>query len=295
MFRTIICSLLLSLVAAERVQVHAFNSRSQLKFGATCEELESSFHDRVTALQVVLDAHPNDNTLNTATRARLTMRTLGIARTLRRARSCPWVIDGDGDDIAQIRGIVQVMLAGNPCAPAARAELERSGPDDMAAVGRAMSVLASETCEVSGMTDEESPLMISENESELEAQLDQAEQGAHNSVDDLIEVSMSDEDSSFVEAGSEGRFGGFFRSLGVLFLVLLLLLACTSAAALIGALILQVILAIGFLSACQHFACQLGNLFMSMMMGGAVGFVGCAYALATQLLPTLALDQPALS
>lgn len=295
MLRKMFGSLLLVSVAAERVRTHSFQTQSQLKFGATCEELESSFHDRVGGLQTLLDAHSTETTFNTAARARFSMRVLGVVRTLRRASSCPWVIDGDSADVAQMRGIVQIMFAGNACAQAARAQIEAgSGPDDAIAVGRAMSVLASENCEVSSMTDENTPPMNLDNGPEMESQLDRAEQEAQNSVDDLVDVSMNDEGSAFIEAGSKGRFAGLFRAFGVLLLVLLLLLACTTAAALIGVLIMTALNTFGIHAACTESFCGVGTMLQFMFVGGAVGLVGCAYQLVTELLPQAGLDQPAL-
>merc|ERR1711865_39326 len=86
--------------------------------------------------------------------ARVTMRTYGIIRTLRRARTCSWVTQNDSDEIEQARGIVQSLLAGNPCAEVARSELESGMSAETAAVEitsirRAMSVLASDSCESS--------------------------------------------------------------------------------------------------------------------------------------------------
>jgi len=301
MLCNVVCSFLLVSVATERIQTHnTFKAQGQVKFGSTCEELQSNFGDRVAGLQTLLDAHPNDSTFNTATRARFTMRTLGIARTMRRARSCSWLVDGDSDDVAQMRGIVQVMLADNPCAPAARAELEvgASGSDDsfeMTSVRRAMSVLVSENCEVTSDVDEEGPTMDPDNEAEIESQLDQAEQQAQDGVDELVEASMNEESSAFFETGSDGRFGGFFRSLGVIILFILLLVACTFAMAWVGIFIGVALLEIGVLTTCRGGFCGLEILFGGAFFGGIVGLGGCAYALTTQLLPAVAIDQNALS
>jgi len=288
MFRLAVCSLLLASVASNRIQIHEAKS----KFGATCEDLQVNFHNRVVGLQTVLDAHPDDSTMSRLAQARFSMRILGITRTLRRARTCSWVVDGDSEDIEQMRGIVQVMLAGNPCAQAARAELDAGASDsdesvEVEAVQRAMTVLASENCEVALPSGADGPTMNMDDEAEQEVQMDQAEQQAQDSVDELMDEAMGEESSSFVETDSKGRFGGFFRSLGVIILFLLLLMACTVAIAWIGAIIGIALLEIGILTTCRGGFCGLEILFGGAMIGGVLGLGGCAYTLVTQLLPAV--------
>merc|ERR1711865_1298584 len=91
--------------------------------------------------------------------ARVTMRTYGIIRTLRRARTCSWVTQNDSDEIEQARGIVQSLLAGNPCAEVARAELEsgssaETAQVEIASIRRAMSVLTSDSCETTVLPED---------------------------------------------------------------------------------------------------------------------------------------------
>lgn len=297
MFRIVFGIGLLASVIANRIQSHRANSdHSRAKFGATCEDLQSTFHSRVDGLQALLDVHPDFSMFSTATRARFTMRTLGVARVLRRARTCSWVVDGNNDDIEQMRGIVQVMLAGNPCAQAARAELEAGASDDstieMTAVRRAMSILASENCEVSLAPDEDAPTMDSDDDEELEAQIGAAEEHAQERADDLVDAFM-DEDitGAFVETSSDLHqvYGGIMRTLGVVFLFILLLLACTGAMAFIGAFIVSIYTRI----ACVGLGgfCGIGEVFAGFLVGGGLGLASCAYQLTTQLLPRLAVDQ----
>jgi len=296
MFRVAVCSVLIaSVIASRRIQEHDF-AKSQTKFGASCEDLQASFRSRVAGLQTLLDAHPEESTFNRATQARFTMRTLGIVRTLRRARTCAWVVDGDSDDIEQIRDIVQVMLAGNPCAQVARGELAAgtsAGSVDMQAVRRAMSVLVSDSCEVTLPSDEDDPTFNPNDDAELDAQIAVAEAQAQDVVEEFMDVSYHEENGgAFVETSSDalvsGIYGGVRRTLGVVFLSILLMLACVGVMAFIG--IFVGLLFLELQGGCYSRGCVYAvPAFMGMGMfgGGVVGLGVCSYQLFTRLLPSL--------
>lgn len=294
MFRIAVCSVLLASVTATRVRVG--EAKAQEKVGLSCARLQSKFHDRVNALQTLLDAHPGESSFSMTTQARFSMKSFSVARVLRRARTCSWVVDGS-EDIEHMRGIVQTMLAGNPCAEAARAELAAgtSHSDEsikMNAVRRALSVLMSENCEVGQLeeisdVDEDSP-----SEEELEVQIEEAEQQAEESVEEAMDATLGEEESAFVEINSKGRFGGFFRSLGVLVLFLYLVLACSLAAGVIGAYIVIFLIELGVLAGCVTGFCPMAQVMGGFMAGYLLGLGSCAYTLATQLLPRLEVTQP---
>lgn len=295
MSRVALCSVLIASVTAGRIQNHDME-KSQTKFGASCEDLQANFHSRVVGLQTVLDAHPDESTFNRATQARFTMRTVGIARTLRRARTCSWVVDTDSDDIDQIRDIVQVMLAGNPCARVARDELAAgttAGSVDMQAVRRAMSVLVSDSCEVALPSDEDDPTFDPNNDAELDAQIAEAEAQAQDAADEIMDASDLEENGgAFVETSSgasvSGIYGNFMRSLGVAFLFVLLLLACVGVMAIIGIFIGLIFLQL--MGGCYSRGCSFAVSYFAgagMMAGGVVGLGVCPYQLFTQLLPAL--------
>ena len=123
MFRVVVALVLTASSEASRVAVHGGSeSKSQTKFGASCDDLQAMFHDRVVAFKSSLDANPDLDEIGRVAQARVMMRTYGIIRTLRRARACSWVIENDNDDIKQAREIVQTLLAENPCADAARSQ-----------------------------------------------------------------------------------------------------------------------------------------------------------------------------
>lgn len=290
MFRIALCGLVLASVAAERIQVQG----GKTKFGATCEDLRVTFGNRVDALQALLDAHPNEDSVGRFTQARFGMRTVGVARTLGRARECPWVLNGGNEDIEQMRGIVQSMLAGNPCAPVARAELDAGSSESdesvqMEAVQRALTILTSENCEAAALPADAEVLVNTDDEEELAREIDQAEQQAQDSVDEAMDLAMQEEEegSSLVETGSKGRFGGFFRSLGVLLLVMVLMMACVSTLTVVGGFIAVMLMEVGIITVCRGFPCGLDVLFFGLLSGFGVGLAGCTYTLVTQLLPAV--------
>lgn len=213
-----------------------------------------------------------------------------MARSLRRARTCSWVVDGNSEDIEQMRGIVQVMLAGNPCAQAARAELEAGASDEsVESMQRAMRVLVSENCEVTLPPDEEALAINIDNEEELEVQLELAEQQAQEVVDEAMDSAMNEGSSLIDTTRSKGMFSSFFRTLAVLLMVVFLLLACSVTAFWISAFIALLLILLRVIPNCS-FHLHAPNCGVSFIMGfggvgSVLGFVGCAYTLVTQLLP----------
>jgi len=286
MSRIVLVMALLAFAAGSRTQTRD-ESKSKTK-GASCDDLQTMFHDRVVAFQASLDAMPDMDAMTRSSQARVLMRTYGIIRTMRRAKSCAWVIGNDSDDIQQVRGIVQNLLAGNPCADAARSELESGMSSETAeveiqSIARAMWVLSSDDCEVA---ESDVPM-----DSDVMGTLDDQLIDAENSLQDAI-VDMEDGESSFIELKS-GSLRSFMRGVGIAFLMLFLLLACAGAVATIGVMLGMVVLflveQISYGGACQGPGC-LGLLIfpiMGLYGGGALGIAGCAYQMYTQLLPRL--------
>jgi hypothetical protein len=138
----------LASVDATRVNVH---ESSQSKSGASCETLENRFHDRVAAFRASLDTMDQDASVSSTTQVRYAMRMNGIIRVMRRAQTCSWVVENNSDDMDDLHGIVQELLAGNPCAEAARTELqagivEESEEIQAGTLGRMLSILTSDSC-----------------------------------------------------------------------------------------------------------------------------------------------------
>jgi len=283
-FSTMFALVLATSVEATRIQVHETN---QNKFGASCDDLQNSFTSRLAAFQDFLDANPDLDAVSRATEARAMMRTYGILRTLRRARTCSWVVDNDSKELEQARSIVQSFLSRNPCADVARSELEagasaESGEIELQSVQRAMAILSSDNCE-SGEPPEET-LNFDED---ADAQLSNAE----DALQDVIEELEDPAGAAFIQMEA-GSVRGFFRAMGVAFLMLFLLLACVGTIALIAAFI-SVIIAHMILPSCGGVPhCYRGmSLYFHALFGGgaaaAVGIAPCAYDLYTQMLPRL--------
>ena len=121
MFRSLFVWLSLVSAGANRVHTH---SQLDTEFGASCDNLQSRFHDQVHTFRAALDARASESAV---AQARFSMRMLGIVRTLRRAQACDWVVENNSDDIEEMRGIMQELITENPCAEAARSELDAGG------------------------------------------------------------------------------------------------------------------------------------------------------------------------
>jgi hypothetical protein len=318
MFRAVVALVLTASSEASRVKVDGGSeSKSQTKFGASCDDLQAMFHDRVVAFKSSLDANPDLDEIGRVAQARVMMRTYGIIRTLRRARACSWVIENDNDDIKQAREIVQTLLAENPCADAARSQLAAGASDstnaqmEVQSIYRAMAILASDNCELveSGEQIDSEATLDEEalDESALDIELSETEAAVQDAIDDIVDSSQ-DGESAFIQTKSnEGSFGGFMRIIGVVFWMLFLMLACISTYAIIGFLItitLSTLVAAVSPSwrremyICFSRHCHGSNigivdtLFGSAILGyfagmasGVVGIAGCSYQMYNQLLP----------
>jgi len=287
MFRSLLASVFVCFCGARRIEVHD-SGESEAKFGATCEDLQTTFHNRLVNFQTFLDATDLDAMSRTA-QVRIMMTTYGIIRPLRRARTCDWVIANDSEEIEQARGIVQTLLVGNHCTDAARSELQAGTHAETAelevqSLRRAMSVLTSDDCEVGALSEE-----IATADEDVEVQLRNAE----DDVQDLIEESADSQEGAFIQTDSEaGFFRRFLRGLAVAFLMLFLLLACASAAAVITTIIAATLIYFAqFGTFILNAPAGLGSAVylapLAGMVGGVVGLASCSYQLYTQLLPRL--------
>jgi len=277
--------LLASLVGAHRVQVQdVIASTSAVNLGASCDDLQTMFHNRVAAFQASLDEHQNLDDLGRAAQTRFLMRTYGIVRTLRRARTCAWVVDNDRDDLDQARGIVQSLLAGNPCADVARSELEAGASAEtqeveIRAVHRAISVLLSDTCEAAEMSAQSVELS---DEAAVEAQLNNVQDEAQDAIEEFATGSHG----AFIQTDS-GTLGGFMRAIGVAFIMLVLLLACVNVVTVIGAMVLSMIYSVVFnIGGANGFYQMIEALIYSMAISGIIGIGACSYGVYEYMLGT---------
>jgi len=206
---------LFALAAASRVERH-----EQKWPGASCESLQTSFHDRLAAVRENVENMDAEN-LSRGARARLTMRMYGIGRTMRRAKDCEWVQESDNEHVEEARGLVETLMNHNPCADAARAEFQSASTaedeEDRARImQRAMSILASDTC------DPTDPTMV-EAEAQ-DGQVEDMEEQVADGVENLIEGGQG---SSFAETNEKYAIERFVRFLVVLAIFVLLVVLCT--------------------------------------------------------------------
>jgi len=278
MFRIALAGAFLASSQASRVQVH-----EQVKWGATCEDLQSRFHDRVTTIQSSLEGADEQSELSAVARTRLAMRMHGILRTLNRARECSWVIENNSDDLDQLRGVVQQLLAGNPCAEAARLEFERGSSDENSqAIPRALTILLSDECEANPIPEG--------------ANTDVTPEELFVACEDEFQNSFDDDNSepAFIEVDKAQFLRRLFRAIGVAFLMLFLLLACVTTASAIGFVVSLALITVAY-EVGLYRPIGRGGMFgpyipIAMMggFGGAViGLGACAGQLYFNLLPRL--------
>jgi hypothetical protein len=283
MMRAVFTWALFASVQASRIQERSVSERkTQTKFGATCEDLQNIFHNRVSSIQSSLDGVDEHSELSAGARARLTIRMHGIMRTLRRARECSWVVDNNSDDFDDMRGIVQTLIAGNPCAEAARSELEQGSDEHPQSIPRAVGILLSDNCEVPPQTASAEET-VTEDYQEIEDQVqdrldDAAADGDENA---LLEMDKTQR-SQFLRT--------FLRGVAVFLMMVFLLLACVSAAAFIGAF-LGIALAV-FAEAVLGVDLRypLAALNWGLYGGAVVGIAGvptCLYELYNHIVPRL--------
>jgi len=257
---------------------------SKSPFLASCEDLQVKFRSRVTAVQALLDA--TDDTITTLGQARITMRVFGVARTLRRAKDCQWVLEGDAEDIEQARSVVRQVLARNPCAEAAMAELTtevfESASNEFQPLQRAIIVLTSETCEIPEQ-EEDAEASGVEDEAALERRLDEVEESTQDHIDELFEQAALEAESmaggSLVQ--TETNQSRAMRTIGAVLFGVLFALVCAPVGAVVGFVLGFVTGNMIGLRAENGFAWVLAGGFL----GGVSGFGVCAVSLVTSLLP----------
>lgn len=279
MIRAIASSVLLTLADGYRLESNELDhSDVKSKFFDSCEELQGLFHTRVSAVQTLLAAHPDATGLSKINQARFTMRTFGVVRTLRRAKDCAWVVDGDSEDVQAAQAIVQVTLAGNPCAAAAMAELTpeayEAAAHELVPLQRAMLVLVSDTCVVPELEE-----MDAQDEQAVMEASQESEEQMTNAIDDLFEeAAIENEGGSASLVQSESLLQSIFAWTGAIFFAIAFGLACAVPSFFVGAAI-GILLASGWCSCCSTSpGCQEGLPLVILAAYGSVplGFAICA-------------------
>jgi len=276
----------LASVEANRINVHeSFQSKS--KSGASCETLENRFHDRVTGFRASLDAMDQDASVSSMTQVRYAMRINGIIRVMRRAQTCSWVIENNSDDMDDLHGIVQELLASNPCADAAKTELQAGivdGTEEIQAgtLARTLTILTSDSCVVSDPEQTQQADLTGNTEAELQQTEDEVQDG----LEDLWDRTERGE-SALLET-DHSTIRRFFKVVGVIFLSLILIMGCVTIGAAIGFFLGAAIAILGWyvglIPASWHQGYpQLMAYVWSLMGGAAAGAVSLLACTATTL------------
>jgi len=265
--------LLLPCVEASRISADVHEMKNQNHhFGLSCETLHTRFRKRSENLHVFVASHSGSDDMGLGARARAVMKSSAVLRTLRRAKDCPWIAAGNNDDLEAIGKVVKVVLAGNPCAPAALAELQLLDTDDVEEtmhLNRAMSILMSDTCKIDAPEENvDVPVDFVEGD-ELEI-----EERVQDGVEEMLE--SEDAGNSLMEQSDAQRSVSFAR-----------------VAALIGALMIGVLFSLGCAYVVANIGLFVGMIFTVMLVAmtswmapvavlvGTVGWYGSMAAMYT--------------
>lgn len=248
MFRILTACTFLASTGASRIQA---DTASKIEWpGSSCEDLQRRFQNRLADLRETVEAIDveSDSELSTITRVRITTRMLGLIRTTRRARDCSWLLENDGDDLEEMRGVTSTLLAANPCAEAARSEMEAGNAIEHTAgqaqsLSRAISLLMSDDCELAESDQEEEEVDISMVPEAPEEQLEEAEDELQGRLNDLLEDQV---EGAFIQLESHGpRSRGIAVRLGVFFIILFLMYLCFNVFALVAVFLTYFLLHLG--------------------------------------------------
>jgi len=279
-----VATILLSPIDANRVKHHtdsrAINSKSGAQFSEeNCTRLHTIFHTRVANIQTLQAAHPDESSFSLMTQARVTMKTFGVIRILRRAKECDWVVDSDRDDMDHVRAVAHSALAINPCGGAALLALSAPGSPEkeLLPLQNAVQILFSDNCVApsEGMAPTE---VFDPEDGDATNQLMNAEDETQDRIDELMDAAETENErlaaGSFIQ--TEASFRTVSKLLGAVFLTILYLLSCATVGALIVMLITYVTLALPCMMSAGSggLGCLMFPL-VGLAIGGAAGFVSC--------------------
>jgi len=256
-------------VEASRVQVVS-HSALEAKWGASCDSLQNRFHTQVQTCQTALNAANSAESTSTVSQGRLLMRMYGLVRTLRRAQECDWVVENNSEDLEEMRGMTQQLIAENPCGEAAQAEFEAGAADEsLQAIARALSILASDNCEAS----------------EIHESQEESSQDIEGQVQDEIDALMDAEEeggAAFIQKSQSRSFGGFMRRVAVFFMTLFLVLVCATSVAIIAVILTYIVMSLiitipaGPAGMGVGMGLAMDSLAYGLVGGGVIGLAGCA-------------------
>jgi hypothetical protein len=203
-------------------------------------------------------------------------------------------VENDTEDIEEMRNIMQELLEGNPCADAARLELESGSStqaETNAAIPRAILILMSDDCQAPEVPPTDDTQAV-----DLNAEMHQAEENLQDAIDEIMDA--EDEGEFFIQVDQAGRFQRFMRGVGVVFLMLFLLLGCVGTVAAIAffiGVIVATIYLVTYTSTLAIYTATQGWGVVTQVVFGAYGsaltlpfgVVGCAHRIYTTVLPRL--------
>lgn len=295
-----VTTILLSPIDANRVNHHSDGAAIKSDSGAqffynSCEELQNMFRYRVTKIHKFIEKNPDEESYSRLTHAKFTLRTFGAIRILRRAKECPWVVDGNEDDLDMVRGVAHLSLAANPCGDGALRALigEGSPENELLPLQNSVQILFSQDCNA---TAEGMAPMAQTQSIDSTEQLMSVEDEAQDSVDELMDAAEHESDEALVPAprarGGRGRGAASFvqtevgftrmsRLLGAVFLSILYLLSCAATGAITLGLLAMTMALIpcSMSSGPAQLACLSIPMF-TVPLGAAAGFVKCGVSMA---------------
>lgn len=234
-------------------------------------------------LQSFVNSYTEADEMGLAGQGRAMMKASAVLRALRRGGDCAWVDAGSDEDIEAVGKVLRSVLANNPCAPAALAELQlldTDGDEGSAPLPRAMSILMSDSCEVQLQGQE------SDEIKEIVLDIDGAE--TEELVQDGVEEMIESEDttSSLVERSdmqSSHSWAQVGKLMGAIMLGVLFVLGCGVSAGVVGLyvgalfsiLLIEIRVWTGSLVLRGGFA-EAGTVFLGMLGGAAIGGLGGA-------------------
>lgn len=262
------------------------NSLFQNSWGrnTSCEKLHSRFRMRSDNLQSFVNSYTEADEMGLAGQGRAMMKASAVLRALRRGGDCAWVNAGSDEDIEAVGKVLRSVLANNPCAPAALAELQLLDTDreeGSAPLPRAMSILMSDSCEVQ--------LQGQESDEIKEIVLDIDDVETEELVQDGVEEMIESEDttSSLVERSdmqSSHSWAQVGKLMGAIMLGVLFVLGCGYAAGFVGffvgflfsVLLLEIRTWTGSLVPCQGCGAGFLTVFFGVAGGAVIGGAGGA-------------------
>lgn len=176
--------------------------KHNIKFGASCADLQAAFHNHAIQLETLRAAEP-EGQMDRITQVRYDARIMRMLRTIRRARSCPWVRAQDDESKQLMTTVFKTAFSPYRCGQPFMAEVAHasnaSSEDRDAMVVHAFQIAASPDCdagtgnlpafdELGKLDQEEIESMFISEEEEIEDRLDGVLTESENTTTSLIQT-----------------------------------------------------------------------------------------------------------